>query len=126
MCELRVRGTSRGEPVMRVSRSIATVAVFVTAAALVPTAAHAAGAAYQVDTSEVSEAGNCKVESWVSSADNRDFFAAVTQTCAFEGLRPYELSAQFSRLRQDGEWSTGLAPKLKVNLSPSGIGVFGT
>ena len=90
-----------------------------------PTAARAAGAAYQVDTSEVSEAGNCKVESWVSSADNRDFFAAVTPTCAFEGLRPYELSAQFSRTRQDFEWSTGLAPKLKVNLAPSGIGVFG-
>ena len=110
---------------MRVSRSIAAAGIWAAAAVLTPTVARAAGTAYQVDTSEVSEAGNCKVESWVSSADNRDRFAAVTPTCAFEGLRPYELSAQFSRTRQDGDWSTGLAPKLKVNLAPSGIGVFG-
>jgi hypothetical protein len=110
---------------MRVSRSIAAVAIWAAATVLTSTVAHAAGAAYQVDTSEVSEAGSCKVESWVSLADNRDRFAAVTPTCAFEGLRPYELSAQFSRSRSDGEWSTGLAPKLKVNLAPSGIGVFG-
>jgi hypothetical protein len=38
----------------------------------------AAGAAYQVDTAEVSEPGSCKVESWVSSAENRDVIAAVS------------------------------------------------
>ncbi|MFZ0053729.1 MAG: hypothetical protein WAL09_02755, partial [Pseudolabrys sp.] len=42
--------------------------------------AHAAGAAYVVDTADVSEPGACKVESWISSASNHDFFAATTPT----------------------------------------------
>jgi hypothetical protein len=87
--------------------------------------AHAAGAAYQVDTSEVSEAGNCKVESWASWASNRDFFGAVAPTCAFDIGRPLELSTQFSRFRADEEWGTAATPKAKLNLKPSGIGTFG-
>jgi hypothetical protein len=87
--------------------------------------ARAAGAAYQVDTSEVSEAGNCKVESWASWASNRDFFGAVAPSCAFDIGRPLELSTQFSRFRSDEEWGTAAIPKAKLNLSPSSIGTFG-
>jgi hypothetical protein len=108
---------------MRLSGLIA--AACVAAAALTPSIARAAGAAYQVDTAEVSEAGHCKVESWLSAADNRDVIGAITPTCAFQIVRPFELSAQFTRVRAEGEWATGVAPKLKVNLAPSGIGIFG-
>ena len=38
---------------------------------------------------------------------------------------PVELSAQIQRARQDGEWSTTVAPKFKTNLIPSAIGRFG-
>ena len=89
------------------------------------TKAEAAGAAYQVDTSEVSEAGNCKVESWASWASNRDFIGASSPTCAFNIGRPLELSTQFTRTRVDEEWGTGATPKAKLNLRPNGIGSFG-
>jgi hypothetical protein len=87
--------------------------------------ARSAGAAYQVDTSEVSEAGNCKVESWASWASNRDFIGAVSPACAFNIGRPLELSTQFTRTRADEEWGTGAIPKAKLNLRSSGIGSFG-
>jgi hypothetical protein len=87
--------------------------------------AWAAGAAYQVDTSEVSDAGNCKVESWASWASNRDFIGAVSPACAFNIGRPLEVSTQFTRTRGDEEWGTGAIPKAKLNLRPSGIGSFG-
>src|SRR5215218_6551754 len=85
----------------------------------------AAGAAYQVDTSEVSEAGNCKVESWASWASNRDFIGAVSPACAFSIGRPLELSTQFTYIRSDEEPRTGAIPKAKLNLRPSSIGSFG-
>lgn len=87
--------------------------------------AHAAGAAYQVDTAEVSSVGSCKVESWVSSASNHDFIAAVAPACVANLLRPVELSAQFNRSRADGEWATAATPKLKTNLIPTAIGSWG-
>jgi hypothetical protein len=85
----------------------------------------AAGSAYAVDTSEVSDGGSCKVESWLSLASNSDAFAAVNPSCAFALFRPVELSAQFSRSRSEDEWTTGVIPKAKMNLLPSGIGTFG-
>jgi len=87
--------------------------------------ARAAGAAYQVDTAEVSEPGSCKVESWVSSADNRDLIASVAPACVVNLGRPIEISSQFTRTRADGEWGTGAAPKLKTNLIPTAIGSWG-
>ena len=51
-----------------------------------------AGAAYAVDTAEVSEIGACKVESWVSLANNHDFFAAVAPACVMNLSRPVEVS----------------------------------
>jgi hypothetical protein len=101
------------------------VAVLCAAAACGVDQARAAGAAYQVDTAEVSEPGSCKVESWVSSADNRDLIASVAPACVVNMFRPVEISAQFSRTRSDGEWGTGAAPKLKTNLVPTALGSWG-
>src|ERR1044072_7183092 len=52
-----------------------------TAALLAVARADAAGTAYGVDTAEVSEAGNCKVESWLSWASNQDFLAFANPSC---------------------------------------------
>src|SRR4029079_19674468 len=65
--------------------------------------AHAAGAAYQVDTVEISEPDSCKVESCVSWASNRDFSATTSPACATEIVRPVEFSMQLNRSRSDGE-----------------------
>ena len=105
---------------------------FATAAGIVVAAmlghsgqARAAGAAYQVDTADVSEVGSCKVESWVSSADNHDVIAAVSPACVVSMFRPVEVSAQFTRSRADAEWDTGVSPKLKTNIVPTAIGSWG-
>ena len=84
--------------------------------------ARAAGAAYVVDTADVSEPGACKVESWVSTASNHDFFAATTPTCVVDVFRPMELSSELIRTRADAEWVSGIAPKIKTNLVPTAIG----
>ena len=103
---------------------MAAIAAFAAVAAVAcsPAISHAAGAAYQVDTAEVSEAGACKVEAWASFADKKDFVGAVSPACSVPFVRPLELSAQFSRSRDDGEWGTAVAPKFKVNLVSSDIG----
>jgi hypothetical protein len=100
---------------------LATTAIAV-ATIIVPSDARAAGAAYQVDTAEISEAGACKIESWLSWASNRDFIAATSPTCSVPFVRPLELSAQFNRSRSDDEWGTAVTPKVKVNLVSSAIG----
>jgi hypothetical protein len=87
--------------------------------------AYAAGTAYGVDTAEVSEVGNCKVESWVSFGSNTDFLGVTNPSCVFDLTRPVELSAQIQRARADGEWGTTVAPKFKTNIIPSAIGQFG-
>jgi hypothetical protein len=87
--------------------------------------AHAAGGAYQVDTADVSEPGSCKVESWVSSANNRDLIASVAPGCVVNLGRPVELSAQFARTRADEEWGTTANPKFKTNILPTAIGSWG-
>jgi hypothetical protein len=94
-------------------------------AIVVPSDAQAAGAAYQVDTVEISEAGACKVESWLSWASNHDFIVAVSPTCSVPFVRPLELSAQFNRSRSDDAWGTAVTPKVKVNLVSSAIGTPG-
>jgi hypothetical protein len=87
--------------------------------------ARAAGAAYVVETAEVSEPGACKVESWISIASNHDFFAATTPTCVVNVFRPIELSTELIRTRADEEWTSGIAPKIKTNLVPTAIGSWG-
>lgn len=102
-----------------------TAALSVTAITFLSDRAIAAGAAYQVDTAEVSEPGSCKVESWASFARSHDFVAAVAPACVVNMFRPFEVSAQFNRTRADEEWSTGVSPKLKTNILPSAIGRWG-
>jgi hypothetical protein len=82
--------------------------------------ASAAGSAYQVDTGVISSPGACKVDSWMSSAASKDFFAAMAPTCVADLYRPVELSAQFSRFRSGEEWTTAVAPKVKTNIVPGG------
>jgi hypothetical protein len=106
-------------------RPCIAVAIFAVAVALSAARAEAAGTAYGVDTAEVSEAGNCKVESWLSWASNQDFLGITNPSCVVNLGHPVELSAQIQRSRADGEWGTSVAPKFKTNLMPSAIGRFG-
>lgn len=108
---------------MRIRAVVVGLSLLLAAAA--PRDAVASGSAYQVDTSEVSEAGRCKIESWVSYASNRDFVSALSPACAMYFVRPIELGMQLSRVRSDGEWGTIGQPKLKVNFIPGEIGRFG-
>src|SRR3954470_11588117 len=105
--------------------AIATAACAVAATAGFSGQGRAAGAAYQVDTAEVSKPGSCKVESWISSAGNHDVIASVSPACVINMGRPIELSAQFSRARSDGEWVSGVLPKVKTNIIPTAIGSWG-
>jgi hypothetical protein len=106
-------------------QAIATAVCVVAATVGFSGQARAAGAAYQVDTAEVSEVGSCKVESWVSSTANHDVIASVSPACVVNMGRPVELSAQFSRARSDGEWVSGVLPKVKTNIIPTAIGSWG-
>lgn len=89
--------------------------------------ARAANNAYAVDAADISETGSCKVESWLSSATNTDFSAVANPSCVIDPLKikPVELSLLTNRARSDGEWSTSIAPKAKINLVPTGVGRLG-
>ena len=79
-----------------------------------------------VDTSEVSETGSCKIESWASWAGNQDLVATINPSCVVSLLgQPFELSAQIARSRADDDWATSIAPKAKTKLIPTSIGNFG-
>lgn len=100
-----------------ITTAMATVAL--------PLAAQAAGTAFGVDTSEVSEAGSCKVEAWISRASNKDLVATTNPACVADLGRLVEFSAQLTRTRADDEWATSVAPKMKVKLLPTSIGGLG-
>ena len=85
-------------------------------------AALAAGTAYQVDTSEVSDPGNCKVEAWTSHASNSDRLYTVNPACV---VSTTEISAQITRSRSDDEWATTISPKAKMKLTNTSIGGVG-
>jgi len=87
--------------------------------------ARAANNAYAVDAADIGEAGSCKIESWLSSATNTDFSAVANPSCVVDPFKPVELSLATNRARSDGEWSTALAPKAKINLVPTGVGKVG-
>jgi hypothetical protein len=87
--------------------------------------AEAANGAYAVDAADISDLGSCKVESWYSMATNSDFAAVANPSCVVEITRPVELSVLTNHSRSDGEFSTTLAPKAKINIEPTGIGKFG-
>jgi hypothetical protein len=86
----------------------------------------AAGTAFAVDTSEVSETGSCKVESWYSGASNQDAIATVNPSCVVDMFgRAIEFGAQFARQRADEDWATSITPKVRTKLIPTSIGSFG-
>jgi hypothetical protein len=114
-----------GETLHAGARLRSAVALLAVTTVLGASRAEAAGTAYGVDTAEVSEVGNCKVESWLSWASNQDFLAVTNPSCVVSFGHPVELSAQIQRTRADGEWGTSVAPKFKTNLIPSAIGRFG-
>ena len=87
--------------------------------------ARAANGAYAVDAADISEVGSCKVESWMSAASNTDFSLVANPSCVVAPFKPIELSLLTNRARSDGDWSTTIAPKAKMNIAPTGIGRFG-
>ena len=108
----------------------AACAALVAATAIWPWLAgevRAANNAYAVDAADISETGSCKIESWLSSATNSDFLAVANPSCVVDPfkIKPVELSLLTNRARSDGEWSTSIAPKAKVNLVPTGVGKLG-
>src|SRR5512138_3657554 len=108
----------------------ATGAVLAAAIAIGPwlaDEARAANNAYAVDAADIGETGSCKIESWLSSATNTDFSAVANPSCVVDPLKvkPVELSLLTNRAKSDGEWSTSVAPKAKVNLVPTGVGKLG-
>lgn len=90
-----------------------------------PIAARAAGTAFGVDTAEVGDPGNCKVEAWTSRANNGDGLATANPSCIVSLFTPTEISAQITRARADEAWATSIAPKAKAKLVPTAIGSFG-
>ena len=95
--------------------------VALAAACLASSNVHAAGAAYQVDTAEISEPGSCKLEAWFSAAASADDIAAANLACVADLSRPVEVGAQLARSRADNEYATTLTPKLKTRLVSSAI-----
>jgi hypothetical protein len=108
-----------------IARLGVSAGMFAMAVAVAGHCAHAAGTAYGVDTAEVSEIGNCKIESWLSWASNQDFIGVANPSCVVDLTRPVELSVQLQRSRAGGEWGTSAAPKFKTNIIPSAIGRLG-
>jgi len=88
-------------------------------------AAQAANGAYAVDAADIGEPSSCKIESWLSAASNTDFSAVANPSCVVNPFRPVELSVLTNRARSEGEWSTTLQPKAKMNIAPTGIGRLG-
>src|SRR5882757_2677701 len=104
---------------------IAFAAIAAMAALSMADGAWAANGAYAVDAADISEAGSCKLESWISTATNTDFSLVANPSCVVDIGKPVELSVLSNRSRSDGEWSTTFQPKAKTNLVPTGIGKFG-
>ena len=98
--------------------------------ALLPGHVLAAGGAFAVDDAEIGNPGSCKVETWTSFADNRDFAGNATPACVVDFIAPVELGAQFQSVRSEGGWTRSVSPKAKINIIPIetgkvGVGLFG-
>src|SRR6266568_6871437 len=104
---------------------IALATITAGSALLASAGARAANGAYAVDAADISEVGSCKVESWFSMATNTDFSAVANPSCVVDPFKPVELSLLTNRARSDGDWSTTIAPKAKMNIVPTGIGKWG-
>src|SRR5882762_11749923 len=104
---------------------IALVATSAIAAFLASDDARAANGAFAVDAADISEVASCKLESWLSAATNTDFSAVANPSCVVDPFKPVELSLLTNHAKSDGEWSTSIQPKAKMNLIPTGIGKLG-
>jgi hypothetical protein len=109
----------------RQAGQIAYAATVVIMALVLSDRAWAANGAYAVDAADISDVGSCKVESWISTATNTDFSAVANPSCVIDPFKPVEVSLLTNRSRSDGELSTTIAPKAKMNIVPTGIGKFG-
>jgi hypothetical protein len=87
--------------------------------------ANAAEGAFEVDDADVASPGSCKVESWASFGGNGDFIGTTNPACGVNLYRDFEVGAEWVRARSNGEWTTGVAPKVKTNLIPTAIGSWG-
>lgn len=114
-----------------VSRLLGLASIALTAACiLISTERATAGGAFAVDDAEVGKPGECKVESWVSAAANRDFSAVTSPACVVKLGIPVEFAGSLARTRADGVWGTSGGVKAKVNLIPVeghavGVGLAG-
>jgi len=109
----------------RLTDTVRCLAVTAVLAGLSAGDARAANGAYAVDAADISEVGSCKVESWMSAATNTDFSLVANPSCVVDPFKPVEVSLLTNRARSDGDWSTTIAPKAKMNIAPTGIGRFG-
>jgi hypothetical protein len=114
-----------GSMIRSISHRVAALTIALATLGTATDQARAANGAYVVDAADISDLGSCKVESWYSMATNSDIAAVANPSCVVEITRPVELSMLTSGNRIDGEWSTTLAPKAKINLEPTGIGKWG-
>jgi hypothetical protein len=87
--------------------------------------ANAAGGAYAVEDAEVEKPGECKVETWLSAAANRDRIGVVSAGCVFDLGRPVELNPQIQRARSGGIWGTDFTFQAKTNILPVETGKLG-
>lgn len=108
-----------------IKRRLAAAAFVAAGLALNSGHALAAGGAFAVDDSEIGKPGECKVESWVSLASNRDVSAATSPACAVKLGIPFEIGGQLQRSRSDSAWSTSGTLKGKVNIIPAEGHAFG-
>jgi hypothetical protein len=102
-----------------------TMASAIAAASLFGGTAHAAGGAFAADDAGIDEPGSCKVESWISSASNRDFAVVSVPACVVKLFLPTELGLQAARTRVGGEWGTSVTPKAKLMIQEPKVGNFG-
>src|SRR5687767_6144979 len=89
-----------------------------------PGSGDAAGG-FVVDDADVGKPGDCKIESWVSSASNHDVIGVVSPACVANVGRPVEIGFSLARFRFDGVWSSELVIKGKTNLLPVEKGKLG-
>lgn len=104
---------------------LTAVLIALTAWALLPAGALAAGGPFVVDDAEIGDPGSCKVETRASLADNRDAVIVASPGCVVNLGRPVEVAGEFAHARSGGEWGSSFTVKAKTNLVPIGPGRFG-
>ena len=112
-------------PLAPALRLVPVAIASIAAMSLASVNARAAGTAYGVETADVGDKGDCKVEAWTSWARNGDGLATISPSCVISAMPRTEFVVQATRGRGGDEWYTSLAPITKVNLVPTAIGHFG-